>query len=192
MFCRHHPVASLVLLAGSLALSTGCATIAHGPNQQIDVVTSPPGAVASCEGKSVVTPGKLAVRRKLKVAEIRIEKEGYAPQTVTLHRRQGKAKWLNLLGIPVGIYGGGSAGYGLSASTGLFAGVGEVIVGAALGGVALPFIALGVDQWTGAAFELEPARADVTLEPRSNEPLTSTDPRPGFDHREQASHRSGE
>jgi hypothetical protein len=77
-------------------LASGCASIFHGTTQKIQVVTDPPGATAIAGTERVTTPGTLHVPRKAKSAEIRIEKEGYVPQTVRLARRISGLVWTNL------------------------------------------------------------------------------------------------
>ncbi len=191
MLVTHWSSGHIALVVFALGLAQSCATIAHGPNQKIDVVTDPPGAVASFEDQRVVTPGQIVVRRKLKDAEIRIEKEGYLTQRVRLIReKHTKPLWLNAALIPVGLFAGGEVGNRTApdreetcSSSGGFGfcrrsnHLNEIVVGALVGAVVVEGIAFGVDYATGAAFRLEPPRIDVKLEPVPSTPTPQANDR---------------
>lgn len=148
----------------AILFSNGCATIAHGRYQRIQVETDPPSAKVSVEGtrrqtKGVVrfeTPGEVAVHRKEERVVLRIEKDGYGPVEVALKR--GASAWTPLgfagfvggLGVWLGMLEGG-AGVGMA-------------VGAAYGGVGV-----AIDLLTGSAFRLHPSRISLTLEPKQGD-----------------------
>lgn len=151
--------------ACTVLLSSGCATIAHGRYQRIQVETDPPAARVSVEGtqrraKGVLqfeTPGEVVVDRKEKRVVLRIEKAGYETAEVALHR--GASPW-----TPIGF--AGSVG-GLGVWVGMLeAGVGAgMAVGAVYGG-----IGVGIDLLTGSAFRLHPSRVSLTLQPKQDSP----------------------
>ena len=81
---RHTTFASL--LAAAL-LSTGCASIYYPSHDDVQVVTDPPGATATCGATRVVTPGSLRIsRRKTDSVVVRVEKEGYEPREIVIAR----------------------------------------------------------------------------------------------------------
>jgi hypothetical protein len=95
------PAASLVL-AASLLVATGCATIVSGTRQKVYVLSNPPGATASVGTQKVPTPGVLHLPHRSKEIGILLEKPGYGTCRVSLRRKQGSWTFLNLLGIPAG------------------------------------------------------------------------------------------
>lgn len=111
----HSRLSQTPLLALVLALS-GCATVFHGPRKTVQIITEPAGALATVEGQTVTTPGVLVLPRKARNAEIRIEKEGYAPRTFVLSRRTSNAFWWNFVGTAGGA-AGPVAGFGLDYAT---------------------------------------------------------------------------
>ena len=155
-----------VLLALSL-LAEGCASLIHGSRQKVEVFTDPPGATATAGGQHVTTPGVLKLPRKVKNTEIQIEKKGFASKTVRLERRTSGLVWLNVIGIPVGVYGGAYAGAASSNDNGWFGNLENAGKGAVVGGAAFPGIGFFTDFQTGAAYRLDPARVVVRLEPVS-------------------------
>jgi len=77
-----------LLLAATL-LSTGCASICYPSHDDVQVVTDPAGAIATCGSARVVTPGSLRIsRRKTDSVVVRVEKEGYEPREVVIARNQ--------------------------------------------------------------------------------------------------------
>src|SRR4051812_32400914 len=98
-----------VLLLALLA-SARCATVAHGTTQPILVESDPSGAVISlkCDKDSIPnlgsTPTTIQVSRKSKSCAIGIQKDGYVPANVLLHRTVSGAYAGNLvLGGAVGL-----------------------------------------------------------------------------------------
>ena len=137
------------LLIVAVVLLSGCATLAHGRHQTVEIASEPSGALVF-RGNSLlgVTPmrGKFARRESRLV--LRFEKQGYEPATVPLER--GKSAWLfaDLAMGPMQF-----ANQGLSSQTEM-----------AAMSVYVPSVLLGVDLATGAAFKL-PSRVSVVLQP---------------------------
>ncbi|MCL4810562.1 MAG: hypothetical protein KJ062_22600 [Thermoanaerobaculia bacterium] len=78
---------SPLLLLSALLLSTGCASLVYPSHDDVQVVTDPPGATATCGGARVVTPGTLRIsRRKTDSVVVRVEKEGYEPREIVIAR----------------------------------------------------------------------------------------------------------
>lgn len=74
------------LLAAAL-LSSGCASIYYPSHDEVQVVTDPPGAIATCGNTSTVTPGVLRIsRRKTESVVVRVEMEGYEPREIVIAR----------------------------------------------------------------------------------------------------------
>ena len=84
--------ARFALALSAFALSTACATIAHGSRQTVTVVSDPPGATvtvlssASVKSTPGVTPIRLDLTRRDSHITIRLEKDGCAPVDVPLTR----------------------------------------------------------------------------------------------------------
>ena len=161
------------------AFLPGCATIVHGTQQDVSVVSDPPGAIASAGSQRILTPGILSLPRKAREIEVKGEKEGYVTRRVRLSRETShKAVWLDV-GAPLGgIWIGGEVGnraapdrsVGCSSSGGAgictrTSNLSEIVVGAAVGAAVLGGLAFGVDYANGAAYRLEPPQISVTLEP---------------------------
>ena len=151
---------SLSLLAAFLL--TGCATVLHGTRQSIEVSSEPPGATVTAGDLHAVTPGVIRLPRKARNVELKFTKEGYRDSVVTLARRVSGTLWVGLVGIPAGAAGG--AALGSSGSNGLSV-FDKAGTGAIVGGIVLPVVLFGVDLTTGAAYQLEPPRVHVQLQP---------------------------
>ncbi len=81
---NHQP--SLVLAAVVLVCSSGCATLAHGVRQTIDIDSEPSGASVLVDEKPAgVTPVSLKVWR-LSTPTLRIQKDGFVTEVVRLKR----------------------------------------------------------------------------------------------------------
>jgi hypothetical protein len=143
-------------IVGAL-LASGCATAFHGRSQKVEVVTSPPGAIAEALGQKIRTPGMLRLPREAPFVQIRIQKEGYSPQIVRLDRTGSGAVWWNLAGIPVGL-AAGVAGSTLGS-------LGSNSTAGGLGGAGLAGLGFAADYSSGAAYELVPRKVVVRLEP---------------------------
>ena len=96
-------IARVRLALGALVLSSGCATIVHGPHQTVTVTSDPSGAaviVLSKDGvKSTpgVTPIKLDLPRRDPHITVRLEKDGCAPVEVHLKRTTSGWVFTNLI-----------------------------------------------------------------------------------------------
>jgi hypothetical protein len=146
----------VLLLTGSCLalLSSGCATFANGRHQKLRVETNPPTAKVSVQGTQRTkggplqfeTPGEIVLHRKEKQVTLRIEKDGYEPEEVTLKRNPsgwtpfGGASWLGFGVLMRKFFG--KAAYG------------AICLG----------ITVGIDLLTGAAYQLDPATVSVTLQ----------------------------
>ena len=135
--------------------AVGCASIAHGSFQEIEVVSSPPGARVLVEGKDTgTTPARLHVKRKDAGVVLRLEKAGYAPVEVRLKR--ATSRWI-----------AGDVAW----SAAQFVNQGYSSTGQAAAGAAASLaIGLGVDALTGAAYKLVPGEVHVTLEQLARAP----------------------
>jgi hypothetical protein len=85
-----------------LSLS-GCVSAMKRDLQRVDIVTDPPGATVSALGQTLISPGTLEISSERDAVEIRFEKEGYVPRTVTLVRRRDGRFWSRLAFIPVDV-----------------------------------------------------------------------------------------
>lgn len=98
------PLRFAPLLAAAL-LTSGCATVFHTANDDLKVVTDPPGATARVGDASVVTPGVLKVPRRKEPVVVRVEKEGFASREVTVGWHRSGAAWTNVVGVGLGATG---------------------------------------------------------------------------------------
>ncbi|MDF1564466.1 MAG: PEGA domain-containing protein [Deltaproteobacteria bacterium] len=102
------------LLALALAAS-GCATVMSGMQQPVEIVSDPPGAIATLDtGRKVQTPGKLRVEKQ-HAHEVTVSLEGYRPVTVPIARKvqwyvMGNIFFLIVPGMLVDFLGGGAFG----------------------------------------------------------------------------------
>lgn len=94
----------LAALGIASSLQIGCATILVGKYQEVQVLSSPPGAKATTVGQSVTTPGTFTLRRDTNYS-VSIEKDGYFPETVSLTSGLGPTAAGNV--ILGGLIGGG-------------------------------------------------------------------------------------
>jgi hypothetical protein len=159
-----HRFFQLSLLVGSCAalLSSGCATVANGRHQRVQVETNPPAAKVLVNGTQrqtkatplqFETPGEVVLNRKEKQVTLRIEKDGYEPVEIALKR--GASGWTPL---------GGASFLGLGVLGGMVEGgaAGALALGAAFLG-----ISVGIDLATGSAYRLDPSKVSVTLQPKA-------------------------
>ena len=149
----------VLLLTGSCLalLSSGCASVVNGRHQKLRVETNPPTAKVSVQGTQRTkggplqfeTPGEIVLHRKEKQVTLRIEKDGYEPEEVTLKRNP--SGWTPF---------GGASWLGLGVSMGNVSDEGGALV---FGAIFLG-ITVGIDLLTGAAYRLDPAKVSVTLQ----------------------------
>lgn len=80
------PFRFVPLLAAAL-LASGCASLSLPSHDDLQVVTDPPGAIATCGNASTVTPGTLRIPREKSFAVmVRVEMEGYEPREIQIAR----------------------------------------------------------------------------------------------------------
>lgn len=147
-----------------LAALTGCASMAHGRYEDIEVSSDPAGANATivCDGVSVasgITPTTLRMARKADGCELRLTHSGFSENRMPLVRRLTNWYWPNAL-----MAAAAAPGAAVIQSGGIGSGaVGDILLGVSAIGVA----GLISDRVTGAAFNHGPARVEVTLKPQS-------------------------
>lgn len=82
------PFRIVPLLAAAL-LASGCASLSLPSHDDLQVVTDPPGAIATCGNASTVTPGTLRIpREKTPAVMVRVEMEGYEPREIQIARNR--------------------------------------------------------------------------------------------------------
>jgi hypothetical protein len=139
----------LFFAAVAIALATGCATLAHGTSQAVPVTSAPSGARVFVNGKLAgTTPLKLDLARWRKGTVLRLEKDGFVPQEMALHRTVSGWTMGNLIAAnPMARQGYPNSEYSYSAmaATGLAVGI-------------------GIDFLFGGAFQF-PKKVGVTLDP---------------------------
>ena len=98
------------VLIGCFSLLSGCATLAHGTTQSIDISSNPPGAAVSIDGVSYgQTPVTATLQRKDNHL-VKLELTGYEPYETTLTRETSGwavADLLCLIGLAVDAVSGG-------------------------------------------------------------------------------------
>jgi hypothetical protein len=78
---------ALSIFLSAALLSTGCASLSLPAYDDLQVVTDPPGAIATCGNASTVTPGTLRIpREKTPAVMVRVEMEGYEPREIQIAR----------------------------------------------------------------------------------------------------------
>lgn len=87
----------LLLIAGC---SAGCATIVHGPRQDIDVLSDPPGATIYVGEEAVGTTPTVVTLERDRRHVVRVEHPDYLPGTQLLTR--GVSTWAVIGGIFTG------------------------------------------------------------------------------------------
>jgi hypothetical protein len=148
-----------MLLALPILALTACATIAHGPNETINVDSQPRGAAATiaCDGGVRVagtTPAKLVIPRKVDGCVVEVSGNDHTKR-VTLHRGYSgrywaNFSWLSLIGAGViSAFGGGND---------------DVLAAGAVGGVAFTGIGFLVDSATGSMYDRDVHDVFVDLE----------------------------
>ena len=99
------------LLAIPLSLN-GCASIVHGPRQQVFLNSAPAAANVLISGKSgtttAVTPAMVSLKRNSDYV-VKFQKDGYVPKTEQIHHSASGWLFGNLLFGLVGIVVGGIA-----------------------------------------------------------------------------------
>lgn len=81
----------------TLFLLPGCATLVHGPNQEVVVETQPPGASVFVDGyREGRTPTRLKLSR-VSSYDLRIRLEGYEPAQLQLRRERSPWTFGNIV-----------------------------------------------------------------------------------------------
>jgi hypothetical protein len=102
----------LVVVACALG---GCATVTRGTTEQVQIVSSPPGAaVAASTGNSCTTPCTMEVSRKSEFT-LTVTKDGYEPATISVTTRLSGT---GAAGFAGNILAGGIVGMAADAATG--------------------------------------------------------------------------
>lgn len=99
------------VVAVTLALSTGCATIVQGTTAKIPVASDPTAADILVDGNFVGQTPATVVLKKTTDHLLTIQKVGYQPKSVPVVKTIGGAVWGNILA-------GGLIGWGVDASNG--------------------------------------------------------------------------
>lgn len=157
---------TLSLIAGAtiLALSAGCASVAHGPLEQIAAISEPSGADVSitCNGHraaSGVTPTQLMIHRKLEGCVADFSKEGYLSGRMEMERGFSRSYWTN-----VALAGG----FPLSFVAAFADGGSESLAGGFLVAAFTGAAGLIVDRVNGAMYD-HPASLSIRLQPAAME-----------------------
>ncbi|MEL7313213.1 MAG: PEGA domain-containing protein [Pseudomonadota bacterium] len=88
---------SLTTLAAALTLLTGCASIVHGPSQEVAISSNPANATVTSNGRMLgQTPLTAKLARKDEHV-IKIELEGYSTYETTLTRTTSGWFWGNII-----------------------------------------------------------------------------------------------
>lgn len=148
---------NLRIVVAVIILSQGCATVRNGRHQEISVATDPPGASVEirCGAPQPVkvTPTTVRLPRRVEPCSLLLTHSGFRPETVVFDSRPSGWVWGNFSG-PVA---GGAVGATRQSDQAFI----DFLSGALLGGVGF-----GVDALTGAMWQLEPTRVELTLTPR--------------------------
>jgi hypothetical protein len=78
------------VLAALLPLA-GCATLMHGPTQQVNIQTIPPGAECRVSGLVITAPGVVQLSREEDVQQIVCEMPGYQAAGAAVRRATSPA-----------------------------------------------------------------------------------------------------
>lgn len=103
----------MALIFTTVFFLTSCATVMHGPKQDIFVSSKPVGVLVKVNDRTVTTPGSIKLDRGYPSYVLQFEKEGYDSVTVKLEQTTDGWVWGNLfIGGIIGIaidYSNGSA-----------------------------------------------------------------------------------
>jgi hypothetical protein len=95
--------AYLCLLATSMSILSGCATILQGTNQNVNFDSVPKGSAVYLDGKEVaVTPCTITIKRDHEYI-LQIKKEGYETKTFLIGSSQSNEQNTYRIGSSVGI-----------------------------------------------------------------------------------------
>ncbi len=156
----------VIVMAISVVFSSGCATVLSGPNQKVNITSSPPGAKVYVDGKPLIAEFYPEVdeegRRYREILRWTDRRYEYADETATpdtdgktpieanLSRRKIQTVRLEL---------GGYEPYELTVTRGFNAiTLGNIIIGGGIG--------IAIDAMTGAIFTLQPSTVAAHLDAR--------------------------
>lgn len=145
-----------------VAAAVGCASTSSD-RQSVPVISEPSGATALTDNQRITTPGNILVPFGARELEIRIELEGYEPQTVLLTRANSSA-FTHCLDHAITQPSGGG-GRGGSTVQGIGSGIAAI-------GIALAKAATGCSSGTDV---LEPTFVMVKLAPLELPPVPIRD-----------------
>ena len=151
----------------AILISTGCATVNHGPIDRVPVSTDPAGAEVAVEcGRAsrgpFTTPVVLVLSPKADDCRIHLTKAGYHAQTIEFQSYPRQSVWWNLLPSALGVLS-------------LVAQADEASGLEAAGGAILSGVGFAIDGRNGSMWTLEPKGVDVKLQRTSD---SSSAPQP--------------
>ena len=134
-------------------LSIGCATVRHGPFQDVAVDSDPPGAAVhvECGGRAAdvgVTPIRVSLHRRASSCRLVLTHAGYEDATLNFNRVPDPYYWGN---FPLGIAAGEAIGGNIGTGAGFLGGAG--------GGLLIDWV-------VGSMWKQTPTHAEVTLKKR--------------------------
>ncbi len=88
---------SLLLLSGFLFVNVNCATVMTGRNQELSIVSNPPGAIVTIGSSKQITPATFLLNRSQGIYVVKVEKEGYKSVEIILKRGTNGWAWGNIV-----------------------------------------------------------------------------------------------
>jgi hypothetical protein len=145
------------ILVCLILVTTGCATMRNGPQQNVSVRTDPAGAnvEVSCGNATSthVTPAVVRLPRRADECRLTITRDGFESETVQFENVVSRSFWWNLAPAAIALPAAGESGH-----DGAFLYL--------LGGTALTGAAFGTDAITGAMWTQVPRDVSITLKRR--------------------------
>src|SRR5690349_20635236 len=94
----------LWLLSFAALFVAGCATVFSGKTQEVTFLSQPDGATVTVGGKVLGKTPLTTMLQKEKNQELRFEKDGYTPISMSLTTRINGWFWVNILGGISGLF----------------------------------------------------------------------------------------
>lgn len=111
---RTLPIFCVAFLVSAIS---GCATIIHGPTQDVTILSNPPGANVTIDGQTAgKTPLRVTMKRREEPYTLTFAKDGYITDNYRTRTGQVTARLVNFLLYP--FFGLGVLTYGVDYSTG--------------------------------------------------------------------------
>ncbi|OED39089.1 hypothetical protein AB833_16220 [Chromatiales bacterium (ex Bugula neritina AB1)] len=113
------------VIAATFILTTGCATITSGPDQAVQIDSTPADAVIKINNITVgKTPAMVDLKRSQRTATVELELPGFQPEKIVLKRGLNGWVWGNILlggiiGVVVDVSTGAMYAHKLPESEGL-------------------------------------------------------------------------